>query len=187
MNSSMLPNLQMPGRQVKASLALSLLTVLSMAGAQGPTAAAPPLPTNRPVPATVQKWADAWNRADAKGMAELFTDDGVYQDFAFEARVQGKAGVAAWVTLTAAAIPDARAVILDAFQAGDRVAVQWIFSGTPLRLGAIPSTGKSFAVPVTSVFFLKQGRIQTVADYYNRAELFQQLGLPSDAWAIPEQ
>ncbi len=168
-------------------ITLALLTLTGLAVAQGVTAATPPLPTQRPVPPIVQQWATAWNTADAKGMAELFTDDGVYQDFAFEARVEGKAGVAGWVTLTANAIPNARAVILDAFQTNDRVAVQWVFSGTPLRLGNIPSTGKSFSIPVTSVFFLEQGRIQTVADYYNRAEVFQQLGLPSDSWAIPGQ
>lgn len=172
-------------RPLKTTLALTLLTLLSVTGAQGVADATPPLPTGRPVPQVVQQWADAWNKADATGMAKLFTDDGVYQDFAFEARFQGQAGVAGWVTLTVDAIPDARVVILDAFQASDRVAVQWVFSGTPRRLGALASTGKSFSVPVTSVFFLKQGRIQTVADYYNRAEVFQQLGLPSDTWAIP--
>lgn len=175
----------LPIRRIKTSLALTVLTLMSVTAAQGVAAATPPLPTGRPVPQIVQQWADAWNKADAKGMAGLFTDDGVYQDFAFEARFQGKVGVAGWVTLTVDAIPDARAVILDAFQAGDRVAVQWIFTGTPRRLGGIASTGKSFSIPVTSVFFLKQNRIQMVADYYNRAEIFQQLGLPSDAWALP--
>ncbi|WP_216329354.1 ester cyclase [Deinococcus aestuarii] len=174
-----------PTRLLKTTLALALLTLMSVTAAQGVATATPPLPTQRPVPPIVQQWADAWNKADAGGMAKLFTDDGVYQDFAFEARFQGKANVAGWVTLTVDAIPDARAVILDAFQAGDRVAVQWVFTGTTRRLGTMASTGKSFLVPVTSVFFLKGGRIQMVADYYNRAEVFQQLGLPSDAWALP--
>lgn len=106
------------------------------------------------MPSIVQKGADAWNNGDARGMAALFTDDGVYQDFAFGARNQGKAN-ASWVTLTVQKIPGAKAVILDAFQIGDRVAVQWVFSGTPIRLGPVESTGKSFAVPATSIFFSK--------------------------------
>lgn len=135
------------------------------------------------MPSIVQKWADAWNNGDARGMAALFTDDGVYQDFAFGARNQGKAN-ASWVTLTVQKIPGAKAVILDAFQIGDRVAMQWVFSGTPIRLGPVESTGKSFAVPATSIFFLKNGRIQEVADDDNRADLFGQLGLPTAAFSF---
>lgn len=171
---------------VAATLALPTLALTSASAQEAPppiTAATPPQPSGRPVPAVIQKWADAWNTADAAGMAELFTENGVYQDFAFGARIEGKAGVAAWVELTLQNIPDTRGVILDAFKVGDRAAVQWTFSGTPIRMGPVEGTGRSFSVPATSVFVLEGDRIRSVHDYYNRAEIFRQLGLPSDGFA----
>lgn len=168
--------------------ALLVLTAFALASAQSPTmpaitAATPPQPTERPVPEVVQRWMDAWNNADAEGMAALFTETGVYQDFAFGARVEGQEGVAGWVELTVQNIPDARGEILDAFRVGDRAAVQWTFSGTPLRMGPVEGTGASFSVPVTSVLVLEGDRIRAVHDYYNRAEIFRQLDLPSDGFA----
>ena len=167
------------------TLAVLTLTTLgaSLAPAQVITAAVPPAPSERPVPEVVARWLDAWNQADARGMAALFTENGVYQDFAFGARVQGREGVAGWVELTVQNIPDARGVVLDAFRVGDRAAVQWVFSGTPIRMGPVEGTGKSFSVPVTSVFVLQGDRIHEVSDYYNRAEVFRQVGLPSDGFA----
>ena len=117
-------------------------------------------------------------------MAELFTDDGVYQDYAFQAQSEGKEGVAAWVNLTAQSISDVHVEIVDAFQTGDRVAVKWVFSGTPLRLGPIESSGESFAVPAVSYFELEGEEIACVSDFYNRADLLGQLGLP-DQFAKP--
>ena len=146
-----------------------------------PTGATPPAATDRPVPLIVRKWADAWNRADAAGMARLFTEDGAYQDFAFQAKNTGKDGVAGWVTLTLKSIPDAHATLLDAFQIGERASVQWTFSRTPVGVGDL--NGTSFSVPVTSVFELNEGKISQVSDDDNRADLFHQLGLPSDTWA----
>lgn len=169
--------------RIIAALALLFLASAPVA-AQAITAATPPRPTGSPVPPLVQSWMDAWNSGDAQAMADLFTENGVYQDFAFGARAQGQAGVSSWVGLTVQNIPDAHGVILDAFQTGDRAAVQWVFSGTPLRMGPVEGTGESFSVPATSVFILKGGRIQAVHDYYNRAEIFRQLGLPTDAFSF---
>ncbi len=171
---------------VKATAVLVLTTLAvayGQAAAPAITGSAPPTPTGRPVPPIVERWMDAWNQADAGGMAALFTEAGIYQDYAFGAKVQGKDGVAGWVALTVQNIPDARGEILDAFRVGDRAAVQWIFSGTPVRMGPVEGTGKSFSVPATSVFFLRGDRIEAVHDYYNRAEIFRQLGLPSDGFA----
>ncbi len=168
-------------------LTLAVLTLTTLGGspalAQTITAAVPPAPSESPVPEVVRRWMTAWNQADAQGMAALFTENGVYQDFAFGARVEGKEGVAGWVELTVQNIPDARGVVLDAFRVGDRAAVQWVFHGTPIRMGPVEGTGKSFSVPVTSVFVLEGDRIREVSDYYNRAEVFRQVGLPSDGFA----
>lgn len=166
---------------VRALLASTVFAVAGLSSALPyPTGATLPEATDRPVPPIVQRWMDAWNRGDAVGMAALFTDDGVYQDFAFQAKNSGKDGVAGWVRLTVKNIPHTHGAILDAFQVGDRATVQWVFSGGPL-----PDTGRSFSVPVASVFQLRGGKIAQVIDYYNRADLYHQAGRPSDNWQPP--
>ena len=97
----------------------------SHAVAQGTPTAAPPA-----APPLVERWVDTWNAHSPDQMAALFTEDGVYEDLAFEFVMRGKRGVAAWVTITLAGAPDAHAELLYAFQAGDRAAAHWIFSGT---------------------------------------------------------
>ena len=148
------------------------------------TPATPPTPA-RSVPPVVQAWLDAWNTGDAEAMSELFTEDGVYQDFAFQAQVEGKEGVAAWVELTVQNIPDTQVEIIEAFETGDRIAVKWVFSGTPLRMGPVEGTGASFSVPAVSVFELKGDLIARVGDYYNRADVLGQLGY-LDPFADPQ-
>lgn len=169
------------------NLTLAVPTVTTLGGspalAQAITAATPPSPSGRPVPPVVARWMNAWNSGDTQALAALFTTNGVYQDFAFGARVEGREGVALWVELTVQNIPDARGTILDAFRIGDRAAVQWVVSGTPIRMGPVEGNGKSFSVPATSVFILEGERIQAVHDFYNRAEGLRQLGLSSDTFA----
>jgi len=139
--------------------------------------AQPPL-----VPAIVQQWVTAWNTADAKGMAELFTPDGIYDDYAFQVRSQGRKCMKTWVMITCGNIPDAHAEVTDALQDGSRIAVRWIFRGTPVAFGSTPTTGKSFSVPVFSLFEMNGTRIQRVSDYYNLADVLRQIGLPAGPW-----
>lgn len=63
-------------------------------------------------------------------MAALFTDDGIYEDFAFQTSFRGTPGVARWVAITNASIRHAKVELVDAFRVGDRAATRWIFSGT---------------------------------------------------------
>jgi len=134
---------------------------------------------SRPIPAIAEKWAAAWNSKSAQAMADLFTEDGVYEDLAFQFTSAGLKAVAGWISVGANHLPDLKIEITDAFEADDRIAVRWTFSATPLLLGTIPSTGKRFSVPAASVFELRGGRIAKVQDFYNLADVLRQLGLPS--------
>lgn len=81
------------------------------------------------------------------------------------------------MNFTRSVVPDARIEVLDAFRAGDRIAVRWTFSGTPDADFAPGVTGRSFSVPGSSVFELQGREIQRVSDYYNLADLNAQIGL----------
>ena len=182
-------NLFNPFRLTTLAAFVLLISSGASANAQqspiGPiTPATPPIPA-RSVPPVVQAWRDAWNTGDAKAMSELFTDTGVYQDFAFQAQGEGREGVAAWVELTLQSIPDTQVEIIEAFRADDRVTVKWVFSGTPERIGPLEGNGASFSVPAVSIFELEGELITRLGDYYNRADVLGQLGYP-DSFANPQ-
>jgi steroid delta-isomerase-like uncharacterized protein len=120
-------------------------------------------------------------------MAALFTGDGLYEDFAFQTAFRGKQGVALLVAITTASIRDAKVELVDAFRLGDRAAARWTFSGTDTGAFArgLPPTGRSFSLPVASLFELQGPLIRRAGDYYDLATLLRQLGLPAGAYAPP--
>lgn len=141
----------------------------------------------RPAPRVVRQWAEAWNSGSPEQMAGLFTDDGIYEDHAFQATFQGKDAVAQWVSVTTGAIDDVHVEVTGASRRGGLITVGWIFSGrdTAGGLGGQPPTGNAFSVPAVSTFQMKGNKIQRVDDYYDLADLLRQLYPPSGAQAPP--
>ncbi|GAA4238787.1 hypothetical protein GCM10022254_56150 [Actinomadura meridiana] len=119
-----------------------------------------------------------WNDDDPSALASLFTRDGVYQDLAFQQTWRGHRQIALWHSITHQGITGVRIKVTNAFRGGDHVAVQWTFSGT---MRGAPA---SFTVPATTIMRLRHGRIVSDVDYYNRADLLKQSGLPAD-WTPP--
>jgi steroid delta-isomerase-like uncharacterized protein len=136
------------------------------------------------VPLIAQRWMEAWNTKDPHAMRALFTADGTYEDMAFKISAQGQQGVATWVQISIDHIPNLHGEILDAFQAGDRVAVRWTFSGTPRMLGSVQGTGKSYRLTVVTIIELSGGDIARATDCYNLADLLQQIELPFDSYPL---
>lgn len=167
-------------------LSMSAPVLLAFAGAGLAQSTATAISdATRSIPPIAAQWAAAWENDDAQGMAALFTPDGIYEDFAFQARFDGQDGVAMWVEITARAIPDARAEIIDAFRAGDRVAIRWTFHGTPENFAAIPGTGRSFAVPAATILNMDGEKIAKASDFYNLADVFRQVGIEAGPWVPP--
>jgi len=133
-------------------------------------------------------WVKAWDAGDARTMAKLFAADGVYEDHAFQARFTGHSEIEAWVTITKQSIPDGRIEVQEIFGTSERVSIRWRFSGTDTGAFApnLPSTGKSFVVPASSILVIDGGKLQQVSDYYNLADLLRQVGLPAGAYTPPE-
>ncbi|WP_020389256.1 nuclear transport factor 2 family protein [Kribbella catacumbae] len=146
---------------------------------------------SRRMPRIVHQWADAWNTANPTAMSKLFDQRGVYTDHAFQASFTGPAGAKQWVELTKASISPVKITVHDTISAGDRIAVTWTFSGTfTERVPFTPpykATGKSFSVPATSVFTVRRGRIQSVDDYYNLADILRQVDLPAGPFTPPSK
>ena len=117
-----------------AATALAATTAPSSFGTtnidDGATASAERAAYGRPAPRPVREWAAAWNTGSPERMAALFTEDGAYEDPAFQVEFRGRDGVAQWVEITNAAIADTRVEVEEASRAGDRIYVEWTFSGT---------------------------------------------------------
>ena len=150
--------------------------------------AAKPAVERRP-PRAVQQWVSAWNTGDALAMGALFAPDGTYTDHAFQTSSTGPAGVEQWVTTTLGRFSTFQVIVENAFRYGDNIAATWTLSGTfGDRTSFTPPhdpAGKSFSVPVTSVFTLRHERIGSVSDYYNLADVLRQVGLPAGPFTPP--
>ncbi|KQR17357.1 nuclear transport factor 2 family protein [Cellulomonas sp. Leaf334] len=120
------------------------------------------------------RWADAWNAGDADAMAALFTSTGTYDDYAFQSSFTGPDGVATWVDMTHEAIGDVAIAVDEVITGPDRAVVRGTFSG---HLMGAPTP---FAVPIVTVIETTGDQISAVADYYNRADVLGQSGLPLD-------
>lgn|GEM_PF-2109329 len=131
-----------------------------------------------PIPLVVARWAAAWNNRDANSMASLFAPTGIYEDLAFKVRALGPRGVARWVELSAEHIPDLQVSIHETVHDDQTAAVSWTFSGTPVRLGPVASTGQRYEVAAVSIIDHIEGRITRVRDSYNLADVLTQVGIP---------
>jgi steroid delta-isomerase-like uncharacterized protein len=133
-----------------------------------------PEKSDRAFPKIVQEWADAWNTGNGDRMATLFATDGMYQDFSLGYSFKGRAEVAKFVQESIKNVVDLHVNVTDAFRAGNRVALRFVFSG---HVNGAP---KAFSVPVLTVMELKGDKISYDGDYYNRLEVLRQSGLPTN-------
>jgi uncharacterized protein (TIGR02246 family) len=120
----------------------------------------------------------AWNSNDATALANLFTNNGVYIDYAIGKSMQGRDQVAGWETVTHQLISNVHIQVLDSFGGGDHVAIESVYSGQ------IHGAPHPFAVNLTSIIELAHGKIASNKDYYNLAAVLAQSGLPAD-WTPP--
>ncbi|MEU3979799.1 nuclear transport factor 2 family protein [Streptomyces sp. NPDC026672] len=163
---------------IVAVASLGVAVPLQSAMASSPGHRPAPSATHPSVPRLAQQWAHAWNTGSARRMASLFTKDGVYVDHGFQVTYRGPAGAGRWVDDTMDNFTTLRATTKRAFRDGDDIGVVWTFSGTFNGTGAFPeAAGKSFSVPATSVFRTKHGKIASVEDFHNPADLMAQVGM----------
>ena len=147
-------------------------TLTTTAGAQQatPTTAVP----QDELPDLLAGWSQAWNDADAEGLGSLYTPDGRYTDHAFDATFTGPEGVAQWSGITSQVIEDIEVTIHDVWHLQDTYIVRWTFAGT------ISGAPTPFAVPALSVHKQQGELLVSTDDYYDRALLLRQSGLPED-------
>jgi steroid delta-isomerase-like uncharacterized protein len=128
-------------------------------------------------------YLDAWNAHDAAAVARHMADDAIYEDVALGRVLHGPSEIASFVEAATRSSSDFRFESVSLFTVGNDYANEWVMLGTNdrERPGA-PATGRSFRVRGASIGRLDtSGRIVENRDYYNLAELVNQLGIQGAA------
>lgn len=118
-----------------------------------------------------------WNQRNAALVSELFaptvslrTPDGT---------LEGLSGAAALLDAYGTAFPDFRVNLQDLLAEGDRVILQWTFTGTHRgALGVIPATGRHVDTPPgLAIFRLEHGKVVEGRMVWDKYALLEQLGV----------
>ena len=132
-----------------------------------------------------KEYYSAWNSHDAEKIASFYTADCVHEDVAIGAVFRGKNELKTGISPLFAAFPDFKLELKSILSATNRLAHEWVMSGTqagalsgPGALSGlgIPNTGKSFSIRGASITELRDGKISRNTDYWNLTTMLQQLG-----------
>ena len=101
--------------------------------------------------------AAAWSCGDVEGIASFFTEDGVFEDVCNRESHAGHEALKALAREVFAAIPDMKLTITSYLCEGDRMAVEWVQTGT--------RAGKRFSLPGVSIAIVREGKFSREAMY----------------------
>ena len=124
----------------------------------------------------------AYSDKDWDAMRACITPDFVYEEVANDRKIQGIDNVMPIWKEWAAAIPDSRATIHDAYVSGNTVVIELTWNGTHngtlnLPSGPVAATGKSISIKSCSVFEITGDKASMQRQYFDMATMFRQLGI----------
>ncbi|HSM18585.1 MAG TPA: nuclear transport factor 2 family protein [Gemmatimonadales bacterium] len=161
----------MPAANVRFALLCLLLIMLPACG-QEPRSS----PTLTP-DAFAREWIEAWDSRDVDRILTYYTDDAFYEDVptvenGWGEPLRGHQMIRESVAEGFEDMSDLGFEFVSASDAGDRLVVEWIMTGTHYR----DYTGR-FSIRGVSVIKLKGDKIASVSDYYDAYQLLSQLGM----------
>ena len=131
-------------------------------GTSGAQAADPPL-------VVAHNMVNAWNRLDARAIADLFAKEGRFQNMMMDKELQGREAL---FKHFAALLEDASHLELklrNIVAQGDTVFVE--------RVDEFTYRGKDGSVPVVAVLQIENGLVSSWREYYDRAMLLDEMGI----------
>ena len=140
-------------------------------------------PTAFDLDAFCARYLAAWNDRDAEAMADLVTEDVVWEDPALPAPARGPAAVQDFMREAWVAFPDLRFDESDhphRTAGGDQVAWRWRMRGTntgPIDPPGFAPTGRAIEVDGVDLWTMRDGRIARYRAFYDLNEVAVQLGL----------
>lgn len=113
-----------------------------------------------------------WNAHDVEAILSFFHDDLVYNDRAMSITFNGREELGAFVKESFVAIPDARFELFNSIETLTGVAAEATMRGTFVQdVGPLKATNKEFVLHYAIVGTVRDGKIATLSDYSNPAEL----------------
>ena len=129
------------------------------------------------------RYLRAWNDHDAAAIADLVTDDVVWEDPALAAPARGAAAVQEFMRAAWLGFPDLRFDETDQphrTASGDQVAWRWRMRGTmsgPLDPPGFAPTGRSMEIEGVDLWTMRDGRIARYRAFYDMNEVARQLAI----------
>jgi steroid delta-isomerase-like uncharacterized protein len=139
------------------------------------------------------RYLASWNDHDAGAMADLVTEDIVWEDPALPEPARGVAAVQAFMRGSWVGFPDLRFDASDyphRTAEGDQVAWRWRMRGTmsgPLDPPGFAPTGRSMEVEGVDLWTMRDGRIARYRAFYDINDLARQLGIAPPAGSRAER
>ena len=125
----------------------------------------------------VKGWSEGWSTNEVDRLAEIFTDDCVYEDVTLGLVHHGRAAVQEFRRAYVAVFPDLGVDDITYFADGTSACVSWTMSGTHEGdLPDLPAGGRRFSLRGVSVLTLADGKFASCRDYWDRTTLLHQLG-----------
>jgi len=137
----------------------------------------PPGQSSDAVAGVLADFEAAWN-GDPAAAADLVTEDVEYLEIPSGRLSQGPEEIVSWIEETRTWAPDFTIRTRDVVISGDHVTWEWVMEGT--QTGEWPEVGttnRPFSVPGVSVIRMRDGRIASCRDYWDKQDLMTQLGL----------
>jgi steroid delta-isomerase-like uncharacterized protein len=95
-------------------------------------------------------------------------------------RIEGNARIQEFIASFLAGMPDFQMQVTNKFSSGDRIASEWVITGTHSRdWPDLPATGGKISIRGASITQVAAGRIVRHTDYYDEQELTRQLNTPN--------
>lgn len=135
----------------------------------------------------LKRETEAWNAHDADGVAACYAEDAVLYDVGLPEALRGRVAIRDAVAGYLTAFSDFHADMGEPIVSGNRAAQEWKVTGTnDGELFGVPATGKSATTyGCGTAEFGEDGLIHRGGNYWNAAELMQQLGVVPEAAGAP--
>ena len=125
----------------------------------------------------VEQLFASWSSHDADKVANVFTEDAIYEDVTAGHISRGRTEVRKWAAGAFVVFENFKMELVSSYVHNGRGVAEWVWSATDNDL----HKGKNFSVRGVSVIEVRGGKISSCKDYYDFATVMRQLGsLPSE-------
>lgn len=129
----------------------------------------------------VSRWLEAYNAHGIEAAAALYDEAATNTQWPWARVIHGREAIQSTFERTFTAFPDIQVTTEQLIVSGESAVLEWVFSGTMRGpFAGHPPTGRRFEMHGCEVFLVRGGRISEQRGYWDKATMFEQLGLRDD-------